>query len=56
MNIMKAIMIKLITDVMKAPYLMSTPRIVSTMLLKSVLPNNPMNGEITSLVRDVTIA
>ena len=50
-----AMMKKLITAVMKEPYLMFTPNTVSTRSLKSVFAMRPMSGEIMSSVREETM-
>ena len=50
-----AMMKKLMTAVMKEPYLMFTPNTVSTRSLKSVFAMRPMSGGIMSSVREETI-
>ena len=49
-------MTKLITAVIKAPYLISAPFTVKTRFQKSVLAKIPITGDIISPTKDVTIA
>ena len=54
-NSTMAIIRKLITAVIKEPYLMLTPNTDNTKSLKSVFATRPISGEIMSSVREVTM-